>query len=83
MRFIQNDVKPIKLIVKESIIVLLASLGALWIYTNYESYFIDFFSVIMNKNPKLLGTIGANSINGGNSIVAKIDIPVFTDSPDF
>jgi hypothetical protein len=79
MHFIQNDFKPIKIIVKESIIILLASLGGLWVYTNYESYFIDFFSVIMNKSAKHLGTI----VTSGGSTTGKIDIPVFTDSPDF
>lgn len=76
MRFIQNEYKTMKTIVKDSIIILLASLFSLWIYTNYEQYFVDFFSIIMNKTGNQIGSIVSNS----NKIK---DIPVFTDLPDF
>jgi len=73
MRFIQDDYKPVKTLAKDSIIIVLASLASLWIYTNYESYFVDFFSILMNKTGNQLGTM-ANKTK---------DIPVFTDLPDF
>ena len=76
MRFVQNEYKTMKIIVKDSIIILLASLASLYLYTNYEQYFLDFFSIIMNKNGKQIGAIINNNL--------KInDIPVFTDLPDF
>lgn len=76
MRFIQNEYKSMKIIVKESIIVLLSSLFSLWIYVNYEQYFIDFFSIIMNKTEQQIG----NMVNNSSKIK---NIPVFTDLPDF
>jgi hypothetical protein len=73
MRLVQNEYKPIKVIVKDSIIIILASLGSLWLYTNYEKYFIDFFSILMNKSGQQLGSIVSNTS----------DIQIFTDLPDF
>ena len=73
MRFLQNDFKTAKTIIKDSIIIILASIGALWIYANYESYFVDFFSIIMNKTGQQLSTLSGN----------VKDIPVFNDLPDF
>ena len=75
-RFVQDELKPMKIIVKESIFILLASLLSLWAYTNYEQYFIDFFSIIMNKTEQQIGTM----ISTNNKLK---DIPVFTDLPDF
>jgi len=76
MRFIENEYKSLKIIVKENIIILLSSLFSLWIYINYEQYFVDFFSIIMNKTGQQIGNI----VNTKNKIN---DIPVFTDLPDF
>jgi hypothetical protein len=73
MRFVQNDYKSAKTMIKDSIIIILASIGSLWIYANYESYFVDFFSIIMNKTGQQLSTLSG-----------KVkDIPVFNDLPDF
>jgi phosphotransferase system glucose/maltose/N-acetylglucosamine-specific IIC component len=73
MRFIQNEYKEYKTIIKDSIFILLSVLFGLFVYTNFEHVFIDFFSIIMNKSGKQIGTI----------MNKKPDIPVFTDSPGF
>jgi hypothetical protein len=84
MRFIQTEYKSVKEVVKESIIMMLACLAALTLYTKYENYFVDFFAIIMNKSSSIIGTqlSGAATTGGGNNLRGS-DIPVFTDSPDF
>jgi 6-phosphogluconate dehydrogenase len=72
MRFIQKEYKPMKIIMKDSIIIIISSIFSLWVFTKYEHYFLDFFSIIMN-------TTGVK-----NGAMNKLqDIPVFTDIPDF
>lgn len=75
-QYIQKEQKPIKIVIKDSIIIILASLMSLWLFTKYESYFLDFFTIIMNNS----GVAGGKGTMG---ISVNKDIPVFTDSPDF
>ena len=83
MRFIQTEFKTVKEVVRDSIIMMLACLVALTLYTNFESYFVDFFAIIMNKSGVGIGS----QLGGSGSIDAnqlrKSDIPVFTDLPEF
>lgn len=74
MRFIQNEYKSMKIIVKESIIVLLSSLFSLFIHINYEN-FINFFFIIINKNKQTIESIVNNT--------SKIkNISNYNDLPD-
>lgn len=74
-QLLQSENKKVKILVKDSILILLSSLFSLWIYTKYEKYFIDFFSIIMNKTSQEIGNVIINNkVN---------DIPVFTDLPNF
>jgi uncharacterized membrane protein (UPF0182 family) len=72
-RFVQDELKPMKVVIKDSIIIIISSIVSLWIFTTYEPFFLDFFSIIMNTT----------GVKTGGGITKIQDIPVFTDIPDF
>jgi hypothetical protein len=67
MKFIENDVKPLKIVVRDALIVGSSSFISLFFYFYLETYLFDFFNIITNTKT----SISENSIN------------VFTDDPNF
>ena len=67
MKFIENDVKPLKIVVRDALIVGSSSFISLFFYFYLETYLFDFFNIITNTKT----SISEKSIN------------VFTDDPNF
>ena len=67
MKFIENDIKPLKTVVRDALIVGSCSFVSLFFYFYLEVYLFDFFNIITNtKND-----------------VSEKTVNVFTDDPNF
>ena len=57
MKFIDRQPKPLKFIVRDALVVFLISLIVVFIYFNFSSVIVNFFSVVTdNKNLPIVGT---------------------------
>lgn len=49
MKFIEKDMKPIKIVVRDAIIVMFCSIVSTYIYFNIDKNVVNFFNVITNN----------------------------------
>jgi len=67
MKFIENDVKPLKIVLRDALIVASSSFVSLFFYFYLETYLFDFFNIITNTKTNIY----------------EKTINVFTDDPNF
>ena len=49
MKFIEKDLKPLKILVRDAIIVMICSIVSTYIYFNVDRNIMEFFNVITNN----------------------------------
>lgn len=74
MKYIDKEVKPIKTIFRDALIVFISSLSATYIFFNFSDSIQDFINIITDSK------IVHSSI-GGKGIISPTEI--FTDTPSF
>lgn len=66
-KYIENEFKPLKLVVRDAMVVLLSSMSCLFIFYYFENNIFDFFNMITDNKNKIISE--------------KVD--VFVDDPGF
>lgn len=67
MRYIEKEMKPLKLVVRDALIVGVSSILSLFFYFYLEKYLLDFYGIITNTKNAVLDT----------------KVLAFTDEPSF
>lgn len=78
MKFIDKDVKPVKVIFRDALIVFISSLTATFILFHFSNNIQDFLNVITDSKATASSILGGGG-GGGVSSAAEI----FTDNPTF
>jgi len=77
MKFIDKDIKPIKLLFRDALIVFISSLTATYIFFHFSENIQEFLNVITDTKATTSTIVGGN----GASITSTTEI--FTDNPNF
>jgi len=75
MKFIDKDIKPIKVLFRDALIVFISSLTATYIFLHFSDNIQEFLNVITDTKST------ASTIIGGGSLISPTEI--FTDNPSF
>jgi len=76
MKFIDKDIKPVKILFRDALIVFISSLSATYIFFYFSNYIQEFINIITDSK------VIASSIGGdGNNIGSTTEI--FTGNPNF
>jgi hypothetical protein len=73
MKFIDKDIKPLKILFRDVLIVFISSLSATYIYFHFSEYIQEFINIITDSK-----VIAGGS---GKNVVSATEI--FTDTPNF
>ena len=73
MKFIDKDMKPLKILFRDVLIVFISSLSATYIYFHFSEYIQEFINIITDSK-----VIAGGS---GKNVVSATEI--FTDTPNF
>jgi hypothetical protein len=76
MKFIDKDIKPLKVILRDTLIVFISSLTATYILFNFSEYIQEFMNVVTDSKINPVSVFG-----GGGAGVTSTEI--FTDTPNF
>jgi hypothetical protein len=80
MKFIDNDVKPIKVLFRDALIVFISSLTATYICFYFSDNIQDFINIITDTKTSASSILGG----GGSSLSAVANTAeIFTDNPNF
>jgi len=78
MKFIDKDVKPIKIVFRDALIVFISSLTATYIFFQFSDNIQDFLNVITDSKATASSILGGG---GGGGVSSNAEI--FTDNPTF
>lgn len=67
MQYIDKNVRPLKLYIRDAVYVFISSIGILYVFGTYEKHVLDFFFFITNTK----------------NIATPTQTPIFTGEPGF
>jgi hypothetical protein len=76
MKYIDKDIKPIKVLFRDALIVFIASLSATYIFFYFSDSIQEFMNIVTDSKT------GPSSI-GGSSKGISSSAEIFTDNPNF
>jgi len=76
MKFIDKDIKPLKILFRDALIIFISSLTASYIYFNFSDNIQEFFNVITDTK------IQSSSLVSGENLLSSTT-NIFTDQPNF
>lgn len=77
MKFIDKDIKPIKVVFRDALIVFISSLTATYILFHFSDNIQEFLNVITDSKAT------ASTILGGGETSISSSTEIFTDNPNF
>lgn len=78
MKFIDKDVKPVKVMFRDALIVFISSLTATYIFFHFSNNIQEFVNVITDSKATASTILGGGGVGGVSS-----NAEIFTDNPTF